>query len=184
MRETLFQTVKSARINDSSGEPRNSPSVATPSERCRKNTSYDTQDNLDGDASSEVGMSDSDELFQRAKRMLKERHIKEERAKTAAYRSAVLERQEGYCHLCSRYVAHVMQLHHIKPLEKLGLTTLENIVGLCPTCHAVLHSIAWTREDEKISQLVTYFDDNHTPEQVDEFYRLSVFLADNTWDDV
>jgi len=54
-------------------------------------------------------------------------------------RSAVWWLQDGRCARCGRSHDRGGHVHHVKPLAKGGPNSLDNLVGLCVDCHALLH---------------------------------------------
>jgi hypothetical protein len=54
-----------------------------------------------------------------------------------ATRRAVYERDEHTCAICRD--GRVIHVHHIKFRGQGGSNLLENLICLCPTCHAVAH---------------------------------------------
>jgi hypothetical protein len=54
-----------------------------------------------------------------------------------AIRRAVYAREEHACALCRSTQA--LHLHHLLSRAQGGKNTLENLVCLCPTCHAIIH---------------------------------------------
>lgn len=62
-----------------------------------------------------------------------------QRAPTPKKRMAVLKRDDYRCRICGRrasdYVDIELNVHHIRPWEKGGLTKERNLITLCRTCH-------------------------------------------------
>ena len=58
-----------------------------------------------------------------------------------ARREAVWERQQYQCGRCGTYKGDAVasEVHHIVHLEQGGSNSLENLVGLCVDCHALMH---------------------------------------------
>jgi len=47
-------------------------------------------------------------------------------------------RREGYaCALCER--PGVIHIHHVRPRSLGGTNELDNLIALCPVCHAIAH---------------------------------------------
>lgn len=59
----------------------------------------------------------------------------------AARRDAVWERQRYWCGRCGRYKGDVgaSEVHHVIHLADGGANHLDNLVGLCSDCHALMH---------------------------------------------
>ena len=53
-------------------------------------------------------------------------------------RPIVLARARGCCELCDTYSPFLLECHHIVPVPKGGHGGEENLVALCPTCHAII----------------------------------------------
>src|SRR5574343_250313 len=52
----------------------------------------------------------------------------------------VLKKRSNYCHDCGfDKVPSILEVHHIIPTYKGGLDTYDNLVLLCPNCHAIRH---------------------------------------------
>lgn len=64
------------------------------------------------------------------------------RAPTPKLRMSVLRRDGRRCRICGRSPDDntdlVLHVHHIRPWERLGLTTISNLITLCHTCHVGL----------------------------------------------
>jgi hypothetical protein len=43
------------------------------------------------------------------------------------------------CFTCREYFPAICTKHHIKPVSKDGESWIENIVQICPNCHALIH---------------------------------------------
>ncbi|EHR6179901.1 HNH endonuclease [Vibrio alginolyticus] len=58
-----------------------------------------------------------------------------------------LYRAEGFCEKCKAKAPFIkrsngepyLEVHHIIPLSKGGLDSLENVISLCPNCHREIH---------------------------------------------
>lgn len=57
----------------------------------------------------------------------------------AQRRNAIWWLQDDRCARCGRSHNNEGHVHHIRPLAKNGDNTLDNLVGLCADCHALLH---------------------------------------------
>jgi len=59
----------------------------------------------------------------------------------------VLKRADGICELCNKPAPFLrktdntpyLETHHIKPLSEGGLDNIDNVVAVCPNCHAEQH---------------------------------------------
>ena len=57
------------------------------------------------------------------------------------YKPFVLKRAKGYCELCSDFHPFTLECHHVIPVEKGGDGCEDNLIALCPTCHAVIEKL-------------------------------------------
>jgi 5-methylcytosine-specific restriction endonuclease McrA len=55
------------------------------------------------------------------------------------YRKHVLNANGNKCYVCGCSFLPVLVVHHVKPVSEGGNNELDNLVVLCPTCHAVVH---------------------------------------------
>ena len=55
------------------------------------------------------------------------------------YRKHVLEANGNMCFVCENKMRSVLMVHHIISVSKGGSNEMDNLVVLCPTCHAVVH---------------------------------------------
>ncbi len=53
----------------------------------------------------------------------------------------LLDERDGRkkCFACGEKLREILTKHHIKPVAKDGESWVENIVRLCPNCHALVH---------------------------------------------
>jgi len=58
-----------------------------------------------------------------------------------ACRKHVLNANGNKCYVCGYSLLSVLVIHHVKPVSEGGSNELENLVVLCPTCHAVVHTL-------------------------------------------
>jgi predicted HNH restriction endonuclease len=71
----------------------------------------------------------------------------------AAY---VKEASKGLCNLCEKQAPFThkgkpfLESHHVKPLAKGGMDTVENTVALCPNCHRKMHSLNMASDKQKL----------------------------------
>jgi len=56
-------------------------------------------------------------------------------------RAAMIERARGFCEVCHYLCVFTGNLHHIKPVRRGGGGQPDNLIFLCPNCHAVVHKI-------------------------------------------
>jgi len=54
-----------------------------------------------------------------------------------AVRRAVYRREDYACALCER--PGVIHVHHVKSRSMGGTNDLDNLIALCPVCHAIAH---------------------------------------------
>lgn len=63
--------------------------------------------------------------------------IREERRWTQVVRSQVIRDAKGRCACCNFYCPYILEIHHINAIHRGGTSTLDNLVALCPNCHAI-----------------------------------------------
>jgi hypothetical protein len=53
----------------------------------------------------------------------------------------VLHRSKHKCEACGFDYGHgrILRSHHVRPVSKDGKSDADNLVALCPNCHAVVH---------------------------------------------
>lgn len=54
-----------------------------------------------------------------------------------SYKDYVYDEQKGRCPFCGE---EITQYHHMKPRHKRGTDTVQNILGVCESCHRKIHS--------------------------------------------
>lgn len=57
----------------------------------------------------------------------------------AAYLRQRMAKRGSQCAVCGFAVASVLHLHHRVPVSKGGTNRIDNVVLLCPNCHALVH---------------------------------------------
>ncbi len=60
-------------------------------------------------------------------------------------RSMVIERQDGKCMVCACHCAPIAAIHHVQSVREGGTGNDENLIALCPNCHAVVTHIERNR---------------------------------------
>jgi 5-methylcytosine-specific restriction endonuclease McrA len=69
-------------------------------------------------------------------------HFRKESRSAATYkRHSVIYHQSGKCWVCELWCRPIAQVHHIIPVENDGSGEYENLVALCPNCHATVHAL-------------------------------------------
>ena len=86
------------------------------------------------------------------------------------------------CYACGLDYAPVLNLHHIRPLREGGNNAAENLVFLCPTCHALVHkaiSLLLSRDGAELArkrkraqEFYTWLFDRCPPRQLDRILEL------------
>lgn len=72
---------------------------------------------------------------------LHEKEKRQSRADAAFLREIVAKRCKGHCELCGDFAPWILELHHIVPVSHLGDGWPENLVALCPNCHAIAEKL-------------------------------------------
>jgi 5-methylcytosine-specific restriction endonuclease McrA len=83
------------------------------------------------------------------------------------WRKATLA-QGSECEICGFWIHSILRLHHVIPVSRDGVNRPENLVYLCPNCHAIVHEAAKRLRDKKSGdryfefkrQLSDVYDDN------------------------
>jgi predicted HNH restriction endonuclease len=55
------------------------------------------------------------------------------------YRKHILEANGNVCFVCENKMRSVLIVHHKIPVSQGGSNEMDNLVVLCPTCHAMVH---------------------------------------------
>lgn len=63
------------------------------------------------------------------------------RSTAATFRGNVLHRSKGRCELCGDHVPYILESHHVVPVAKLGSGWPDNLIALCPNCHAIAEKL-------------------------------------------
>lgn len=73
-----------------------------------------------------------------------------------------LRRARGICQLCEKPAPFqtkagepYLQVHHIRYLSNQGSDTIDNVVGLCPNCHAKVHALEKKQDVDKMLRLAS-----------------------------
>lgn len=91
-----------------------------------------------------------------------------ERAQASRLRLDVIRRAGWKCAICAFPVWQVLQAHHIRHVRTIAadpnaqLGDFDNLMALCPTCHAIAHHLAEV-------QYTPAFKATYTPAQVEMF---------------
>lgn len=108
-------------------------------------------------------MSESD-LFERAMRALpsERRTVRSQfQTRDGFVAEYTRKRAKGICQLCEQpapfYVGTIpfLEVHHIIPLSKKGLDSIENTVALCPNCHRRMHHLNIPLENDLLRAKAT-----------------------------
>lgn len=65
--------------------------------------------------------------------------VKEYRKIISSNREAIIEAMGNKCGVCGMECKGILVIHHILPLQQGGNNDKENLVVVCPNCHALLH---------------------------------------------
>lgn len=83
----------------------------------------------------------------------KEIQRRESRKNARYFRGVVHQRCKGKCEACGIFAPWILEIHHVRPVSAGGDGWPENLVGLCPNCHAVVEKVKTRMAD------VPYFSD-------------------------
>jgi hypothetical protein len=64
---------------------------------------------------------------------------RESRNMAALFRGDVIRGTQGRCAVCNVFAPYVLEVHHIRAIGDNGTGCPDNLVALCPTCHALVH---------------------------------------------
>lgn len=81
------------------------------------------------------------------------------RREAASWRGLIVEKCCGRCYVCDFYCPTILVIHHKRPVHANGEGTLDNLVGLCPNCHAVVHAAGsrrWNQRGSRREWLLSY----------------------------
>lgn len=68
------------------------------------------------------------------------------RSEARKVRRALIEECGGVCPICHEHHALILQVHHVDPVQELGMH--DQLIPLCPNCHAYVHLLRGARKDE------------------------------------
>ena len=71
--------------------------------------------------------------------MLTEEDKNESRNDARYFRSVVLGRAKGRCEICKDDMPFNLQIHHIERVSKGGNGWSDNLIAVCPNCHAIMN---------------------------------------------
>jgi 5-methylcytosine-specific restriction endonuclease McrA len=80
------------------------------------------------------------------------------------YRKHILEANGNMCFVCENKMRSVLIVHHIIPVSEGGNNEMDNLVVLCPNCHAVVHraqQLKRSDRDGKIGRQTDVRNDVH-----------------------
>lgn len=87
-----------------------------------------------------------------------EEHTRLQRSRSRKYIEPVKRRDKYTCQACGLRLSvngkHVLQVHHLDPLRKEAVTTLDDLTSLCPTCHYIAHRRLPPYTPEEIKRLL------------------------------
>jgi hypothetical protein len=66
------------------------------------------------------------------------------RSEAASLKPSVLDEHDRSCFVCGFDFAPVLVMHHITPVAEGGDNGRDNLVIVCPTCHAMVHQLMRT----------------------------------------
>lgn len=71
-----------------------------------------------------------------------QRSMQQSRIDAEYTRPFVIQRSGGKCELCGDHHPWTLEVHHIIPVNRGGDGYSYNLIGLCPTCHAVIEKLS------------------------------------------
>lgn len=63
---------------------------------------------------------------------------KQERTRERGWYYTVFQRSQGKCEVCAIFAPWILEVHHIHPLRSGGHGFPDNLIALCPNCHAIV----------------------------------------------
>jgi hypothetical protein len=68
---------------------------------------------------------------------------------SASVQQQVSEKYDGKCYVCGFSIHIALRVHHVVPASLGGTDEIENLVLLCPNCHALVHVLSSKRFIDK-----------------------------------
>jgi len=68
------------------------------------------------------------------------------------WRYSTLERCKYSCEVCDTYAPHIMHIHHVRPVAHNGDGSPDNLIALCPNCHAYVHALKQPKRRTRFDQ--------------------------------
>lgn len=75
----------------------------------------------------------------KAEKQRRDAIVKEHRKFISSNRETIIETRGNKCEVCGMGCKGILMVHHILPLQQGGNNDKENLVVVCPNCHALLH---------------------------------------------
>lgn len=108
----------------------------------------------------------------------KKRRADDIRAVAKSWRPLIIHRSQGKCEVCGFYCPAILRIHHKRPVAKGGNSREENLIALCPNCHAIVHAV--TPGDEKALYGLSLWLGTFMPDdQQEKIYDLIITHARN-----
>ena len=81
----------------------------------------------------------SDDGFVTVYNALRDNAARNSRRNGRRIKGQLLDRDNGKCRVCDLSWTPILIAHHIKPASEFGDGNPDNIITLCPNCHALVH---------------------------------------------
>lgn len=93
------------------------------------------------------------------------------RKQSLSQKSEVLESGEGQCYICRMENSNLLEVHHIVPIKDGGDGSFENMVLLCPNCHAIVHNCIRCMNEKSVQKwcMQDWIDEFWSKNQHDRF---------------
>jgi 5-methylcytosine-specific restriction endonuclease McrA len=100
----------------------------------------------------------------------------ESRNNAKFFRETVIDRADGKCEVCGLFCVYIGEIHHVVSVKGGGSGYPENLIYLCPNCHAIveklkaLRSTDWFLDNPRVRSWVIK---NYGEESADKLYGLA-----------
>lgn len=74
--------------------------------------------------------------------------------------------RDKICKVCGFNVYILLHRHHITPRQNGGCNNDDNMICLCPNCHAAVHKLKEKKPIERIGHFVSILSNFYSPEQI------------------
>lgn len=90
---------------------------------------------------------------------------------SASLKKQVLELYNNRCYACSFSIHTILRVHHRVPVSLGGTDDVQNLVLLCPNCHALIHLLSSQRFDGQ--EFLDFLTSEYSREATEQIIKLS-----------